>query len=127
MDGVMSIKTDKGSLTEAIIFMIMNSPHFQQIRVILFDREQIPPESGVSGLSIFEGTGKPVIVLGEGIEGFHPSIEGFMWNSRQVLSIGLVASCARRVLDVSTVNDSVPEALRAARLVVLASLPISDT
>lgn len=119
MDGVLSVRTDNESLTEAIISMIVNSPHYHQIRVITFDRDQISPESVVSGLSLFEGTGKPVIVLGEGLEGFHPSMENFMWKSRKVLSVGLAASSARRVLEVSKVDGSVPESLRVAQLIVL--------
>ena len=119
MDGVMNVRTDKKSLTEAIVSMIMNSPHFKQIRVITFDRDLINPETEVNSLFIFEKTGKPVIVLGEEMEDFNPFKESFIWNSRKVVTVGLAASSARRVLEVSTVTGSVPESLRVAQLIVL--------
>ena len=118
IDGVLSAKTEYKTPTDCIISMIRESPHFNQIRIITYENlTEINAE--INYLSIFEKTGKPVIILGGELDGFHPLIENFTWKSHKVLSIGIAAASAERVLDITTVNGKTPESLRVAQLIGL--------
>ncbi|MFC1802661.1 hypothetical protein ACFL0D_01715 [Thermoproteota archaeon] len=94
LDGVISRKGD-GSLDELITNMILNSKHLGQVRVILVD-ESYMPES-VDPFAIWEGTGKPVLVLKR-----EDSLDlryMFRYDEQVVLAVGLDEGSARRVMD----------------------------
>jgi endonuclease V-like protein UPF0215 family len=118
IDGVLSAKTEFNTPTECISSMITESPHFNQIRIITYDN-LTDSDVEINFLSIFEKTGKPVIVLGGEWDVFHPLIENFSWKSHKVLSIGIAASSAERILDIATVHGITPEPLRVAQLIGL--------
>lgn len=115
MDGVLCCSSTSQDITVAVASMIRDSAHFNQIRVIAVDMDQLPPEVGLDLDALASGTGKPVLGLtragGELDERYM-----FLWRGLTVTSMGLGRGDAERVLDTCSV-EGFPEALRVASLV----------
>ncbi len=115
MDGVLCCSSTSQDITAAAASMIRDSAHFNQIRVIAVDMDQLPPEVGLDLDALASGTGKPVLGLtrtgGELDERYM-----FGWRGLTVTSMGLGRGDAERVLDTCSV-EGFPEALRVASLV----------
>lgn len=115
MDGVLCCSSTSKDITAAAASMIRDSAHFNQIRVIAVDMDQLPPEVGLDLDALASGTGKPVLGLtragGELDERYM-----FGWRGLTVTSRGLGRGDAERVLDTCSV-EGFPEALRVASLV----------
>lgn len=115
MDGVLRCSSTSQDITAATASMIRDSAHFNQIRVIAVDMDQLPPEVGLDLDALASGTGKPVLGLtragGELDERYM-----FLWRGLTVTSMGLGRGDAERVLDTCSV-EGFPEALRVASLV----------
>ena len=63
LDGVLSTTSNSNDLTDSIIKMIIDSPHLNQIRVIIIDSKYLPYESIVAPRKIWKESGKPILVL----------------------------------------------------------------
>ncbi len=115
MDGVLCCSSTSQDITATAANMIRDSAHFNQIRVIAVDMDQLPPEVGLDLDALASGTGKPVLGLtragGELDERYM-----FGWRGFTVTSMGLGRGDAERVLDTCSV-EGFPEALRVASLV----------
>ena len=115
MDGVLCCSSTSQDITAAAAGMIRDSAHFNQIRVIAVDMDQLPPEVGLDLDALASGTGKPVLGLtragGELDERYM-----FGWRGLTVTSMGLGRGDAERVLDTCS-GEGFPEALRVASLV----------
>jgi endonuclease V-like protein UPF0215 family len=115
MDGVLCCSSTSQDITAAAASMIRDSAHFNQIRVIAVDMDQLPPEVGLDLDALASGTGKPVLGLtwagGELDERYM-----FGWRGLTVTSMGLGRGDAERVLVTCSV-EGFPEALRVASLV----------
>jgi len=115
MDGVLCCSSTSQDITAATASMIRDSAHFNQIRVIAVDMDQLPPEVGLDLDALASGTGKPVLGLtragGELDERYM-----FLWRGLTVTSMGLGRGDAERVLVTCSV-EGFPEALRVASLV----------
>ena len=131
LDGVMRITAHGPDVTDRIGGMITSSSHHPQIRVILLHNAFIEGGASVDPYRLSMGTSRPVIVLStdeggpDAPEG--PSdVVGQSFELRReagslaVLSIGLRSHDAERVLEVSTRDGMIPEALRVADLVASA-------
>jgi len=115
MDGVLCCSSTSQDITVAVASMIRDSTHFNQIRVIAVDMDQLPPGACLDLDALASGTGKPVLGLtragGELDERYM-----FGWRGLTVTSMGLGRGDAERVLVTCSV-EGFPEALRVASLV----------
>jgi len=117
LDGVLRTHSESDNITQAIAEMLTSSPHSGQVRVILLSNDKLPPGTIVSPAELFAGTGKPVIILGE---------EEFKWKKGgETVSYhaeGLGRWSAEDVLNMSTREGVIPEAIRVSAL-TLSALP----
>jgi endonuclease V-like protein UPF0215 family len=111
LDGVLGATTNSNDLTDSIIKMIIDSPHLNQIRVIIMDSKYFPDESIVDPRKIWKKSGKPVLALN-----WDSNID-FHWGIIPVLSVGLSSLEGTNVLKKSSFNEGLPEALRIAHLI----------
>lgn len=131
LDGVMKTTAQGPDITDKLAEMITESTHHPQIRVILLHEALIEGEATVDPFRLSIGTTKPVIVVSS--DGKHPKVAQasgelavFRFTcergdeSIDVLSIGLRSSNATRILEMSTREGVMPEALRVASLIVSA-------
>lgn len=131
LDGVMRTTTQGPEITDRLVEMITASPHHPQIRVLLLHGTLIEGGATVDPYRLSIGTSRPVVALSTDEAGLNiPEVtkdlamQRFMLEregeSIDVLSIGLRSRDATRVLEVSTREGVMPEALRVAGLVVSA-------
>ena len=120
LDGVLTTYSNKADITDTLAQMLVNSPHYGQVRVILLSRENLPTEVSVSAEELSTKTGKPVVLLGDTVE---PTST---WNNGDekatFLAVGLSIWSAEGILRMSTREGVTPEALRLAAL-ALSALP----
>jgi len=130
LDGVMKATAQDPDVTDRLVEMIASSPHQPQIRVLLVDDSLVEGGAVIDAHRLSEKASRPVIRL-TAEKGAPPSeadaeasSQRFVLEreagSRSVLSIGLRSRDAARVLEVSTREGLVPEALRVAGLVASA-------
>jgi len=131
LDGVMRTTAQKPDITERLVEMIKTSPHHPQIRVLLLHDAHIEGGASIDPFRLSTGTSRPVVALStdesgpaapeatEGIAAQRFTLERKA-GSIVVLSVGLRSRDAARILEVSTREGVMPEALRVAGLVVSA-------
>ena len=123
LDGVMIEKTKGAKLTNAIFTLVTKSRHEGQIRVILLNRDSMPPETKIDLIKLYEETGKPVILIGDTDREVGTSL---IWGKgpqvRVVTAIGVSRWVAKRILETTTRTGSTPEALRVASVTISALL-----
>jgi endonuclease V-like protein UPF0215 family len=128
LDGVMKAVACGPDITKEVVEMIINSPHYPQIRVILLHGDLLEGESSVDPCILSSQTSRPVIALkfdegslrvedAEHVSWFKLKKEGTSISS---LSVGLTNQVAIRVLEMIWRDGSLPEGLRVAGLVVSA-------
>ena len=129
LDGVLSSVAEDLDLTRAIVEMVNGSPHRGQVRVIMLRAELLPRGAKVDPVKIFSETSKPVIILGAkdmAETSPSPNIGYFTWgrgvDAVEVAYTGIRERDAGVILKVSTRDDSNPEVLRVAGL-ILDALP----
>jgi len=131
LDGVMRTTAHELDVTDRLVEMITASPHHPQIRVLLLNDALIESGASIDPHRLSTGASRPVIVLST--ERRRPAApeapeEAAAQRSvlkreagpQAVLSIGLRSRDAARVLEVSTRDGPIPEALRVAGLVASA-------
>ena len=125
LDGVMRTTARGPDLTESLVEMITRSPHHPQIRVILLHDALMAGGAAIDPYRLSTGTSRPVLLL-SAEETWPEAPEGATaqrfrlrraGDSVAVLSVGLGSRVAARVLEVSTREGAMPEALRVAGLV----------
>ncbi len=114
LDGVMRIRSG-GTLPEAIAGMLAGSPHSGQVRVLLLSRANLPADAEVSIEELSTGTGRPVIMLGEGEYSFRSGAEKTPYSAA-----GVSRWSAEAILKTTTREGAIPEALRVAELAISA-------
>jgi len=118
LDGVMRGYSNEADITDALAQMLIDSPHFGQVRVIILSKENLPTEVHVSTEELSAKTGKSVILLGDSVG------TTSTWNNRDekttFSAVGLSRWSAERVLRASTHEGVTPEALRVAALTISA-------
>jgi endonuclease V-like protein UPF0215 family len=131
LDGVMRTTAQGPDITDRLVEMIAESPHHPQIRVLLLHDSLIEGGAIIDPHRLSEGTSKPVIAIPDGkwdLEAVPApgGMAAYRFTHERgsvpidVLSIGLRGPEASRVLEVSTREGVMPEALRVAGLVVSA-------
>jgi len=119
LDGVFTSHVREGeNLDLNVSRMIRDSKHFNQIRVIIFENDSIPPKENLDPFFLFEETGKPVLQLSK-----NKAIDErymFRWRYWTVYSAGLGKKDAIKVLDTSTRDVDYPEVLRISNLILRA-------
>jgi len=132
LDGVMRTAALGKDLTERIVEMVTSSPHYPQIRIILLHEELIEGGARIDPYGLSTRTSRPVLFLSTDEAGpaaleppadvtakrFGLRREG---SSLSILSVGLRDRDAARVIEVSTREGAMPEALRVAGLIASAS------
>lgn len=114
LDGVLSIKEDADP-SNLVIKMLKNSKHYGQVRLILFDKESLPARFNFN--SIWEETGKPVLVLSD--KGFFDPRFMFIYKNKTIQAYGIDESSAMRVL-YKIFDENYPETLRVASIILKA-------
>lgn len=145
LDGVMhtQVRVDGFDATRKIASMIMGSPHYKQLRVIMLDGVTFAGFNVVDIKKLNAETGLPVIAVTRGKPNFEeirlalenlPNTEkrwsairgtGELFevctrseNARVYMQIaGICEEDAKRILQVTSTRSSIPEALRVAHLV----------
>lgn len=131
LDGVMRTTAHELDITDRLVDMIIASPHHPQIRVLLLNDALIEGGASIDPYRLSSGASRPVIVLSK--ERRRPKASGAPEDAaslrsvpdeevgpQDVLSIGLRSQEAARVLEASTRDSPIPEALRVAGLVASA-------
>jgi len=129
LDGVMRAQTDDIDLTDSITEMVKNSPHCQQIRVLLLHDELLGEGVQVDLLRLSERIKKPIIVMhtqeysrrdehpSQGIEEAKIRLGG---KDISASLLGVAPKVAERVMQAVTREETMPEALRVARIIASA-------
>lgn len=131
LDGVLRTTAQGPDITDRLVEMITASPHHPQIRVILLYSALIEGGASVDPCGLSAGTSRPVVALSTNEAGpaapeapMDGAVQRFEMKrergSISVLSVGLQSRDAARVLEVSTREGVMPEALRVAGLVASA-------
>lgn len=131
LDGVMRTTAHAVAVTDRLIDMIRASPHHPQIRVLLLHDALIEGGASVDPYRLYKGVLRPVISLSADEGGAAAPeapadipVERFELKREAgplfVSSFGLRSRVAARVLEVSTRDGVIPEALRVAGLVASA-------
>ncbi len=116
LDGVFTSHASEGeNLNLDVCRMIRDSKHFNQIRVIIFNNNSIPPNESLDPFFLFEETGKPVLQLFKDKEIDERYM--FNWRSWIIYSAGLGKKDAIKVLDTSARDIDYPEVLRISNLI----------
>jgi len=106
-----------GDLAQAIVEMLLGSPHAGQVRVMLLSRANLPTDAKVSIEELSAKVGRPVIMLGEGELTFKMGSERISYSVA-----GLSRWSAESVIRTTMKEGAIPEALRVAAL-TLSGLP----
>jgi endonuclease V-like protein UPF0215 family len=116
LDGVFTSHASEGeSLNLDVCRMIRDSKHFNQIRVIIFENNCVPPNESLDPFFLFEETGKPVLQLSMNKEIDERYM--FKWRNWTIYSAGLGKKDAIKVLDTSTQDNDYPEVLKISNLI----------
>lgn len=113
LDGIISTSTNSCNLTCHIIRMILDSPHKDQIRIIIMDKKLIPPNILINYNKLELLSSKPVILLNN-----ENSIAHYYWGGIPVYSENLSKNYGLQVLNSSSIKPGVVEAIRIASLIV---------
>jgi endonuclease V-like protein UPF0215 family len=145
LDGVMrtEVEIDGMDATEKIASMIMNSPHYDQLRVVVLDGVTFAGFNVVDVRELFKKTGLPVMAVTrekpdfeeikaalenlpesrkrwKAIENAGKQIEVQMRNGEKSIYVhitGISEADARRILKKTSTRSNIPEALRVAHLI----------
>ncbi len=131
LDGVMKTTAKGPDITNELAEMITESPHHPQIRAILLHHSLIKGGATVKPYHLSTATSKPVITISKDERSLEaPLTSGelavfrFLYErgdeSMDVLSIGLRSSDTAKILEMTTREGVMPEALRVANLIVSA-------
>jgi hypothetical protein len=145
LDGVMrtQVEIDGLDATEKIAMMIKNSPHYEQIRVIMLDGITFAGFNIVDIKELFQKTGLPVITVTREKPNFEdikralknlPDYEkrwGAMENAGKIFKVhtregeepvhmgvaGISETDAEKILKKTSTRSNIPEALRVAHII----------
>ena len=144
LDGVMrtSIEIDGLDATERIADMIMRSPHFGQLRVIMLDGVTFAGFNVVDTSVLFEVTKLPIIAITRekpNLQNIRKALENLpfakeRWkminNGKKIVGVlssqgkaifmqatGIEEAEAKRVVTITSTRSNTPEALRVAHLI----------
>ena len=145
LDGVMrtQVEVDGMDATEKIAGMIMSSPHYGQLRVVMLDGVTFGGFNVVNTLRLFEKTGLPVIAVTReqpDFDDIRRALENLpfaeeRWkaikNADRIIKVftrkkeeaifmqvtGVRVDVAKRIVKSTATRSNVPEALRVAHLV----------
>jgi len=145
LDGVMrtEVEIDGMDATEKIASMMMNSPHYEQLRVVVLNGVTLAGFNVVDLKELFGKTGLPVIAVArekpdfdeirkalenlpksgrrwKAIENAGRLIEVQTRNAEEpvyVQFVGISESDARRILKKTSTRSNIPEALRVAHII----------
>jgi len=145
LDGVMrtEVEIDGMDATEKIASMITNSPHYDQLRVVVLNGVTLAGFNVVDLKELFEKTGLPVIAVTrekpdfeeiksalknlpcsekrwEAIENAGPLMEVQTRRTEEPLYVqvvGISEQDAKRILKKTSTRSSIPEALRVAHII----------
>ena len=144
LDGVMrtSIEIDGLDATERIADMIMRSPHFGQLRVIMLDGVTFAGFNVVDTSVLFEVTKLPIIAITRekpNLQNIRKALENLpfakeRWkminNGKKIVGVlssqgkaifmqatGIEEAEAKRVVTITSTRSNIPEALRVAHLI----------
>lgn len=144
-DGIMRAKVEIDGLdaTEKIVTMIKNSPHYEQIRVIMLDGVTFAGFNVVDIKELFKKTGLPVITVTRENPNFedikkalknlshHEKRWEAMKNAGEIFKVqtregeepiyagvaGILESDAEKILKKTSTRSNIPEALRVAHII----------
>ena len=145
LDGVMrtEVEIDGMDATEKMTSMIMNSPHYEQLRVVVLNGVTLAGFNVIDLKELFDKTGLPVIAVARDkpdFEEIRKALEnlaksGKRWKAIEnagrliavqtrnaeepvyVQFIGISESDARRILKETSTRSNIPEALRVAHII----------
>ncbi len=145
LDGVMrtEVEIDGMDATEKIVSMIMNSPHYDQLRVVVLNGVTLAGFNVVDLKELFDKTGLPVIAVTRekpDLEEIRKALEnlpesGRRWeameNAGRLIEVqtrsaeeplyvqvaGISEEDAKRVLKKTSTRSNIPEALRVAHII----------
>lgn len=131
LDGVLKSSALRSNVTKELVDMIKSSPHHSQVRVILLHNSLLESECSLDPFKLSVETCRPVILLSKNEDDFYAQYtqklvvtQRFKMNRMgktiSALSVGLKRRDAEKILDVSTREYDLPEALRVADLVASA-------
>jgi endonuclease V-like protein UPF0215 family len=104
--------------------MIIDSPHYHQIRVILLKEDLLEDEANIDFNKLHNCTMKPIIlILNDNMFNRKFNLKNGMYRNngefRKSKSFGISPKISKNVLHTITLKDDIPEVLRIARLVSL--------
>jgi hypothetical protein len=145
LDGVMrtEVEIDGMDATEKMASMIVNSPHYDQLRVVVLDGVTFAGFNVVDLKELFKKTGLPVMAVTrekpdfeeirgalenlpesrkrwKAIENAGKQIEVQMRNDEKPIYVhitGISEADARRILKKTSTRSNIPEALRVAHII----------
>lgn len=145
LDGVMhtKVRVDGLEATNKIVSMVLNSPHYKQLRIIMLDGITFAGFNVVDIKKLNAETGLPVIVvtrekpdfnkIREALKGLPKSEERWkaVLNAGEVFEVpvgsknenvymqmcGICEEDSRKVLQLTSTRSHIPEALRVAHLI----------
>lgn len=145
LDGVMrtEVEVDGMDATEKIASMIMDSPHYDQVRVVILNGVTLAGFNVVDLKEFFDKTGLPVIAVARekpDLEEIRRALENLpesrrRWNAMEnagrlievqtgiveeplyVQIAGISEEDARKVLKKTSTRSTIPEALRVAHII----------
>jgi endonuclease V-like protein UPF0215 family len=133
LDGVIRTQATKPDLTDSIAEMIMESSHYQQIRIILLQYSLLGKRAiiGLKRLSML--VGKPVIMiydkktipqkqLSQDVEEVKLKLGG---NLIRVFLAGVSPKVAERAIYIATHKETVPEVLRVVGIITSSLVEMS--
>ena len=104
LDGILSKSTNSCDLTCPIIQMILDSPHKEQIRIIIIDKKQLPPNISINYKKLELLSSKPIILLNN-----ENSIAHYYWGEIPVYSENVSKNYGLQVLDSSSIKPGIIE------------------
>ena len=145
LDGVMrtEVEIDGMDATDKIASMIMNSPHYEQLRVVVLNGVTLAGFNVVDLKQLFNKTGLPVIAVARDkpdFEEIRKALEnlaepGKRWKAMEnagrltevktrnveepihVQFVGISEKDVRRILKKTSTRSNIPEALRVAHII----------
>jgi endonuclease V-like protein UPF0215 family len=116
LDGVIRAHSQNLDVSDSLVSMVNNSTHRGQLRVIIMERGDLPPDICLDAHKLATSTEKAVILLGNwGLDQFT-----FSDGSYSFSPFGLSRWIAESVLRASSIDSWLPEAVRVARLIMRA-------
>ncbi|MBS7619258.1 hypothetical protein KEJ21_01230 [Candidatus Bathyarchaeota archaeon] len=125
LDGVMKSITKGTDLIPDVVNMILSSPHYEQVRIIILEHPISYEAESLDPLRLAQSVKKPVLILSfninppllwEGATHFQIKKEETILN---ITSLGLKPRTAERVIKMaSRLDEALPECLRVANLIL---------